>query len=44
MGKYKWAELGLDYPLEGINPPTEDRVANAKELLHVNDYKGYTMK
>lgn len=41
MGKYKWDDLGLTYPLEGINPPTEERVANAKELLHVNDYKGY---
>ena len=44
MGKYKWDELGLDYPLEGINPPTEDRVANAKKLLHINDYKGYATR
>ncbi len=41
MGKYKWDELGLKYPLEGIEPPTQDRVKNAKELLHVDDYKGY---
>ncbi|MGC6767741.1 pyruvate formate-lyase-activating protein [Enterococcus sp. LJL51] len=41
MGKYKWDDLGLDYPLEGINPPTEERVANAKNLLHVTNYKGY---
>lgn len=41
MGKYKWDELGLKYPLEGIEPTTEDRVKNAKRLLHVDDYKGY---
>lgn len=41
MGKYKWEELDLAYPLEGINPPTEERVQNAKELLHTSDYTGY---
>ena len=33
MGIYKWKELGLDYPLEGINPPTKERVENAKKIL-----------
>lgn len=41
MGRYKWQELGLTYPLDGIEPPTEERVLNARKLLHVNDYKGY---
>ncbi|QIL46643.1 pyruvate formate lyase-activating protein [Vagococcus coleopterorum] len=41
MGKFKWDELGLEYPLEGINPPEKERVENAKKLLHVDDYKGY---
>lgn len=41
MGIYKWKDLGLTYPLEGIEPPTPERVANAKKLLHVDDYKGY---
>ena len=41
MGKYKWDELGLKYPLEGIQPPSDERVKNAKELLHVDVYKGY---
>lgn len=41
MGRYKWEELGISYPLEEIDPPTEERVQNAKELLHVEEYKGY---
>lgn len=41
LGLYKWDELGLTYPLKGINPPTPERVENAKKLLHVHDYKGY---
>lgn len=41
MGKFKWEELGIPYPLEGINPPEKERVENAKKLLHVDDYKGF---
>lgn len=33
LGEYKWKELGMDYPLEGINPPSADRVENAKKRL-----------
>ncbi|WP_435934203.1 pyruvate formate-lyase-activating protein [Enterococcus gilvus] len=38
MGKYKWKNLGLVYPLVGIEPPTQQRVDNAKHLLHVSSY------
>lgn len=41
MGRYKWEELGIDYPLDGIGPPAEERVLNARKLLHANEYKGY---
>lgn len=41
MGIYKWKELGVDYPLEGIDPPTQERVKNAQELLHCEAYTGY---
>ncbi|MGX7419299.1 pyruvate formate-lyase-activating protein [Carnobacterium gallinarum] len=41
MGIFKWDELGLDYPLKGIEPPADDRVLNARELLHTADYNGY---
>lgn len=33
LGAYKWKELGMEYPLEGIEPPTNDRVENAKQIL-----------
>ena len=26
LGVYKWETLGLKYPLEGVEPPSEDRV------------------
>lgn len=34
LGAYKWKELGYEYQLEGIKPPTEDRVRNANQILH----------
>lgn len=33
LGVYKWKELGYEYQLEGIDPPTDERVANAKRIL-----------
>lgn len=33
LGVYKWEALGLDYQLEGIEPPTVDRVKNAESIL-----------
>lgn len=36
LGTFKWRELGMEYPLEGVEPPTKERVENAERLLHVN--------
>ena len=44
LGTFKWKELGIDYPLEGINPPDATRIANANQLLHVQDYQGFKNK
>lgn len=41
LGVKKYHELGITYPLEGIEPPSADRVKNAENLLHVEDYTGW---
>ena len=33
LGVFKWENLGIPYTLEGIEPPTKDRVENAKAIL-----------
>ncbi|MFD1485216.1 pyruvate formate-lyase-activating protein [Lacticaseibacillus baoqingensis] len=41
LGVKKYNELGIAYPLDGIEPPTPDRIRNAEKLLHTADYNGY---
>lgn len=33
MGEHKWKELGIEYKLKGVNPPDENSVAGAREIL-----------
>ena len=33
LGEYKWKELGYDYPLAGIDPPTKERVEKCKSYF-----------
>jgi len=33
LGVYKYEKLGIDYPLEGVNPPSSERVQHAIAIL-----------
>lgn len=41
MGVHKYQEMGIRYRLEGVEPPTPERVKNAEKLLEVDRYQGY---
>ncbi|WP_033826720.1 pyruvate formate-lyase-activating protein [Bacillus andreraoultii] len=34
LGVYKWENLGLEYKLNGVEPPSLERVDNAKKILN----------
>lgn len=38
MGAVKYQRLGLRYPLEGVAPPSRERVENAKRILKCGSY------
>ena len=35
LGKFKWENLGLDYPLKDVRSANEDDVKRAKEILGI---------
>ena len=49
LGEFKWHELGIPYTLEGVKPPTKERVQNAKRpdayrILHRIHENGFISK
>lgn len=41
LGIFKWEQLGIEYPLKDVEPPTKERIENANKLLHTSEYNGY---
>lgn len=41
LGVYKYEAMGIKYRLEGIEPPTIERVENARRILKTEDYQGF---
>ena len=33
LGVFKYEQLGIDYPLHGVQPPTAERIVNANKIL-----------
>jgi pyruvate formate lyase activating enzyme len=41
MGRYKWKELGLNYTLENVEPPSEDLIERACARFRSAGLKAY---
>lgn len=41
LGQFKYEDLGIEYPLDGLRSPSKESVANAQRLLHITDYTGF---
>ncbi len=41
LGLFKYEKLGINYPLKGIDAPSDERVQNANKILKTDSYKGY---
>jgi pyruvate formate lyase activating enzyme len=39
MGRFKWASLGMNYALAGVEPPTDEAVGRARDLFRAEGLK-----
>jgi pyruvate-formate lyase-activating enzyme len=39
MGVYKWQEMGLDYPLEGVPSPDKQSMKEVKDVFRRHGFK-----
>lgn len=44
MGVYKWQELGLEYPLEGVQTPSDKEVERAREIIENARLNGFSLE
>lgn len=44
LGIHKYQLLNMPYRLDGVNPPSKERIQNANNILHTEDFKGYLEK
>ena len=36
LGLFKWENLGIDYPLDGVKTPTDEEVKRAEDILGIS--------
>jgi pyruvate formate lyase activating enzyme len=41
MGRYKWKQLGLDYTLDEVEPPSSDLVERTLSIFRAEGLKAY---